>query len=385
MQLREGRPEEAGIPPERIKPILELCEGWVEDGSTPALIVLVARQGVIFLHEAWGRLGPEPDSPLVVRDSLFGVASISKVVAATAVMLLVEEGKIGLHRPVQEYIPEFSAEGTEKILVRHLLTHTSGLRDEEVDELYERKGVGDLNWPTPEPNEHPSRHDWLQYCYRAHPWQPPDTEVVYIGFTYDLLGEIVRRVGGLSFNDFTRQRIFEPLGMKDAYFTTPAELRHRAVRPRPGTTFYWGEETDPLDEPSPAGGLWATALDMGILGQTFLNRGTYGGFRLLSPATVAAMTHNQVAGIGREEVHGVPVPPMGYGWFIVGEARFPQYPSLWSPGSYGHSGGSGAFLWVDPAYDLVGVFLFTKIREAIRPLDLFVDRIMAAIMDERSA
>jgi CubicO group peptidase (beta-lactamase class C family) len=119
---------------------------------------------------------------------------------------------------------------------------------------------------------------------------------------------------------------------------------------------------------------------MGIFMQTFLNGGCYGDFRLLSPATVAAMTRNQVAGIPREIIHGIPNAPQGFGWFMLDEVRYPNTACLWSPQSFGHAGASGAFVWADPLYDLLGGFFFTKVREDINPMDSFVDSIMGAIV-----
>ena len=354
MQLRSGTAEESGISPERLKRVLELCQGWVADGSTPALIVLAARRGIVFLHEAWGQLGPEPNSQPVLRDSLFGVASVSKPVTAAAVMMLVETGKIGINQPVQKYLPEFKGEGCEKILVRHLLTHTSGLPHRSEAPLLEVGQTG----VRPEPGR----------------------EMAYSNVAYDLLGEIVQRVSGQSFNDFMRQSIFEPLGMKDATFIHPGKVRERCIRPRAGTTYDWPDEVNGKTIPSST--LWATAMDMAIFAQTFLNGGIYGDFRLLSPATVAAMTRNQIPGIPREMIRGITSPPCGFGWFMLDEVRFPNFPCLWSPQSYGHAGGSGAFLWVDPIYDLVGVFFFTKIREDVHPVDLFVDTIVGAIVEK---
>jgi CubicO group peptidase (beta-lactamase class C family) len=354
IQLRSGTAEEAGVSPERLKRVFELCQGWVADGSTPALIVLAARRGIIFMHEAWGQLSPEPDSLLVLRDSLFGVASVSKPVTATAVMMLVERGKIGLHRPIQQYLPEFKGEGCEKIQVRHLLTHTSGLPYRSDAPLLEVGQIG----VRPEPGR----------------------EMAYSNVAYDLLGEIVQRVSGQSFDAFTRQSIFEPLGMKEATFIHPGKVRERCIRPRAGTTYDWPDEMEGQTFPSAT--LWTTALDMAIFCQAFLNRGSYGDFRLLSPATVAAMTRNQVLGIPREIISGITSPPCGFGWFMLDEVRFPNFPCLWSPQSYGHAGASGAFVWVDPIYNLVGVFFFTKIREDIHPVDLFVDTIMGAIVEK---
>ena len=278
------------------------------------------------MHEAWGQLGPEPDSPPVVRDSLFGMASVSKPVTATAVMLLVERGKIGINQPVQQYLPEFKGEGFEKVLVRHLLTHTSGLPYRSEAELFELGQTGIV--------------------------LEPGREMAYSNVAYNLLGELVERVSGQSFSDFTRHNIFEPLGMKDATFSMPGKQQARCIRPRPGTPFDWPDEI--AGETSASSSLWATAMDMGIFAQTFLNGGGYGDFRLLSPATVAAMTCNQIPGIPRETIEGIPVPACGFGWFRLEELKFPEYPSMWTLQSYGHAGASGSFLWVDPLYEMCG-------------------------------
>lgn len=306
------------------------------------------------MHEAWGQLGPEPDSPPVVRDSLFGMASVSKPVTATAVMLLVERGKIGINRPVQQYLPEFKGEGFEKVLVRHLLTHTSGLPYRSEAELFELGQTGIV--------------------------LEPGREMAYSNVAYNLLGELVERVSGQSFSDFTRHNIFEPLGMKDATFSMPGKQQARCIRPRPGTPFDWPDEI--AGETSASSSLWATAMDMGIFAQTFLNGGGYGDFRLLSPAKVDAMTRNQIPGVPREIMEGIPAPACGFGWFRMEELKFPKYPSLWSLQSYGHAGASGSFLWVDPLYEMVGAYLLAMIREGVRQLDLFVDSIMGSIVGE---
>ena len=100
MQLQPGTPAEAGMSAVRIRRIADLAQGWVTQGLTPALVVLVARRGIVVLHEAFGRLTPEPDAPPLSRDTIYPLSSLSKPVTATAVMLLVEDGLLGLNRPV---------------------------------------------------------------------------------------------------------------------------------------------------------------------------------------------------------------------------------------------------------------------------------------------
>ena len=139
MKLRPGTPEEVGMSAQRIQHVVDLAEGWVAQGITPALVVLVARKGVIVLHEAFGRLTPEEDSPPVQRDSIFSLTSLTKPLTAATAMVLVEDGLLGLNRPVSEYIPEFVGEGKDAVMVHHLLTHTSGLTDEDVWAHADRK------------------------------------------------------------------------------------------------------------------------------------------------------------------------------------------------------------------------------------------------------
>jgi serine-type D-Ala-D-Ala carboxypeptidase len=350
--LRPGSAQEAGISPERLLHLREKCAAWVAEGSTPAVIVLTARHGVIFLHEAWGKLGPEPDSPSVERDSVFGVASVSKPVTATGVMQLIENGQIGANQPLHKYLPEFQGADCEKITVRHLLTHTSGLP-------YRYEG------PVLEAGRQGLQHE-------------PGTFLAYSNTGYDLLGKLVERISGKPYNDYMRQAIFEPLGMNDSTFIHQGTNRERSLRRRPGTRFDWPEEMDGMTQASST--LWTTALDMGIFLQTFINGGCYGSAHLLSPATIAAMTRDQSPGLPREEVDGIPNQPQGFGWFMLDGIRFPNTPCLFSPQSYGHAGASGAFVWADPVYDLLGVFLSAKVRDSLHPMDLFVDSVMGSIV-----
>ena len=115
MDLQDGTPEQAGFKPDRLKRVSERAASWVADGKTPSLVVLAARRGVIALHEAFGTLTHESDSPPLAIDSVFPVSSIAKPATATAIMLLVEDGLLGLARPVVDYIPELTGKGAGDI------------------------------------------------------------------------------------------------------------------------------------------------------------------------------------------------------------------------------------------------------------------------------
>jgi CubicO group peptidase (beta-lactamase class C family) len=387
MQLHPGRPEDAGMCPARIRRIARLAEQWVGDGLTPALVVLVARRGVVVLHEAYGRLTPDDASPPLPRDAIFPLASLSKPVTATAAMLLVEDGLLGLNRPVREYLPEFVGEGKDVVMVHHLLTHTSGLRDEDLDVHAVSKGAVPL-LPLGE-HPFPRLAEYLHARYDAPLWKQPGTEMSYCTYNYELLGEIVTRVGGQPLQDFARARICEPLGMVDTHFVVPEALRGRVVRRPPDA--YSVKLLDSRvfqDEPYACGGAFGTAWDVAIFGQMFLNRGRYGDVRVLSPAAVAQMTRNQIPGISSQYDGEVfPEASWGLGWSVVGEKKAERYGSLYSAHSFDHGGLGGVLLWVDPLYEIVGAYFSVGLR-VLPPFDnhdwnadLFMNMATAAVVD----
>ena len=339
MKLRTGTPEEAGMSSRRIQHVRELASSWVEDGITPALVVLAARRGVIILHEAYGRLKPEANSPPLQRDSLFPISSMTKPITATAVMALVEDGLLGLNRPVQSYIPEFVGDGKEDVLVHHLLTHTSGL-DLRFGFTAPDMSANDERLPPHEETQHPLIHTLLFPEFGTPLSMKPGEKMTYCNLNYALLGEIVRRVSGQSYASFGAERILEPLGMGDTHFIVPDAIRSRAVK-RPETSAFASLNAEwIMDAPMPWSGVYSTARDMAIFGQMFLNGGIYGDARILSPPTVAAMTRNQIPGIAasvRGETYAEGL--WGYGWNIYGGEDWKRFPgTLMSPEAFNHPG-----------------------------------------------
>jgi len=392
MQIRPGEPEEVGMSARRVRHVGQLAASWVAQGITSALVILVARRGVVVLHEAFGRLTPDDDAPPVKRDTIYPLTSLTKPITATAAMLLVEDGLLGLQRPVSEYLPEFSGEGKQAVMVHHLLTHTSGLRDEDVG-AHVAKKRGGVASPPPEETQHPWINEYLFLGYDAPLWKPPGVEMSYSSYGYNLLGEIVRRVSGQALADFARARIFEPLRMQDTFYIVPDAVRARIVRRPLGAPFGSGGITPGLDTrerqelPSASGGVYSTAMDMAIFGQMFLNRGSYGEVSILSPAAVAEMTRNQIPGIGAQIPGEIfPEASWGLGWSIHGNKRALQGGSLHSPQAFDLTGAGGVYLWVDPVYEIVGVYFRVTI-ERIDDIrfkscrDLFMNAVTAAVVD----
>ena len=387
MQLRPGEPEEVGMSAQRVRHVGQLAAGWVAQGITSALVILVARRGVVVLHEAFGRLTPDDDAPLIKRDTLYPLTSLTKPITATAAMLLVEDGLLGLQRPVSEYLPEFIGEGKQAVMVHHLLTHTSGLRDEDGN-AHAAKKRGVVAIPPPEETQHPWINEHLFLRYDAPLWKPPGVEMFYGNYNYDLLGEIVRRVSGQALADFARARLFEPLGMQDTFYIVPDVVQARIVRrpleapfAAPGPAGGPGFGTREHQElPSAPHGVYSTAMDMAIFGQMFLNRGSYGEVSILSPAAVAEMTRNQIPGIGAQYLgEFFPEASWGFGWGIHGNKRALGDGSLHSPQAFDLTGAGGVYLWVDPVYEIVGVYFQVTREKSCR--GLFTNAVTAAVVD----
>jgi CubicO group peptidase (beta-lactamase class C family) len=390
--LRSGDPEEAAMAAPLVLRAKRLAEAWVADGHTSGLVVLVARRGVIVTHSAFGRLSPEADAPALPRDALFPLASITKPITATAVMCLVEDGLVGLNRPVQEYVPEFAGEGKEHVAVRHLLTHTSGIDEATLQQQSDRK-PRPLS-VSPAEHQHPAIAEHLFRGYDAPLSQPPGVRMSYSNYGFELLGEIVRRVSGQAFSDFAAERIFRPLGMADTMFVVPEPLRCRIARRRSAAeavpTAYAGMfETREFEEvPWAAHGAFSTAMDLAVFGQMFLQRGTVGGMRVLGPASVATMTTNQIPGVGLQyDDEHFAEASWGLGWSVHGSREARRGGSLYSARAFEHNGLGGTYMWVDPTYDLVGIYFSLLLRgapglNADWCADLFSNVVTAAILDE---
>jgi CubicO group peptidase (beta-lactamase class C family) len=305
-------------------------------------------------------------------------------------------------RPVRDYFPEISAEGTGEVLVHHLLCHLSGWRDIDIanEAVKRRKEVAEL--PPPEPGQHRDIADLL-YLTRATPLAcRPGEAMQYCDHNFELLGELVRRVSGLSIEQFAKERLFEPLGMDDSSYVLAPEHRARKVRRgegMPGTEFRSrldaGVDSERSEgQPWGGRGMHTSARDYAVFAQMLLNNGTYRGLRILSRASVEAMRRDHIPA-------GVPVRSdlmtpdgeqinltggYGYGLFPFGETVTANFNGgLASPASFSHGGAGGIYWWADPERELIGIYLsVAAIVAETAPdwrADLFVDAMTAAVED----
>ncbi|MFC3772020.1 serine hydrolase domain-containing protein [Paenibacillus sp. GCM10012303] len=354
MKLRNGSPEDAGMSSGRIRHVERLVQRWADTQVSQAFVTVIARKGIIVSHQAAGTASPGPESSPLKPDTLFPLASITKPITATAAMILVEQGLLSLSFPVSYYIPEFVGEGKHQVLVHQLMTHTSGMRNNEIGE-FSRQKEALVDIPPADVNQHPMIHKKLFLGYDAPLWKPPGTEMSYCGYGVELLGEIVRRVSGQTLESFCREHIFLPLEMNDTYFTVPEALYSRVIRrPEDAPGGRWYHTPEAMSSPSAAGGAYSTALDIAKFGQMFLNKGSYGNERILGAPAVAEMTRNHIPHIS--STYGAQFfkeASYGYCWPINHNKK--DSGDLFSPKALVCGGAGGVNITIDPHYDTVQV------------------------------
>ncbi|MFN7117323.1 MAG: serine hydrolase domain-containing protein [Saprospiraceae bacterium] len=376
--LSEATPESVGISSERLARIDRMCEEAIQNGEVPGIVALVARNGKIVYHKAFGMADNTANRPLK-RDDIFRIASQSKAITATAVMMLWEEGKFQLDDPISKYIPEFknpqvlktfryqdttytTEPAKSEITIRHLLTHTSGIGygvidgDERFKMLYKKAGITDL-FTTENTSIEESVKKLAKLPLHHHPGE---------AYTYseglDVLGYLVEILSGMSFADFLQKRLFQPLGMNDTYFYLPTEKANRLVavqRPENGkwvrfpVTFY---DTDyPIKGAkrfySGGAGLSSTAKDYATFLQMYLNGGELNGIRILSRTTVESMMQSQIGDL-------FPDKGRHYGLaFGITNERGQATGGRGSVGTFDWGGYFNTQYFADPKEKLIGIIM----------------------------
>jgi CubicO group peptidase (beta-lactamase class C family) len=320
-----------------------LLASEVESDRIGAAAILVARRGKIVLHKGFGRMSGSPGAAAVQPDSIFLLASITKPVTACALMLLVERGMVSLADPVNRYLPEFKGGDRDRVQVRDLLSHTSGLPDMLPENTDLRRAHAPLS-------------DFVKHTYTTPLLFPPRTAVRYQSMGILLAGAIVEKISGMPLRDFEKKEIFDRLGMKNSALGLGGRRIRDLVSCPPGRNRADDERFGPNSEywrdmGHPWGGMHSTAYDLGILLQTFLQGGMHDGTRVFSPATVAAMTSDQNAGLDA---------PWGLGWALGRSRVWNAFGDLVSPRAFGHSGATGTVAWADPETELACVILTNR-------------------------
>ena len=343
--------------------IPERMQAFVDQGEISGAVTLVATKDRILHLVAVGQ-SDVASGRKMKTDDLFWIASMTKPMSATAVAMLVDEGKLSFDDPVAKYLPEFrdlwvlqeqTAErrvlvpAARPITVRDLLTHTSGLGEYVVY------------------GPHWTLAEMIQGVVREPLMFQPGSKWSYSTAGIDTLGRIVEVVSGMPFGGFMQQRLFDPLGMRDSTFwLSPEQAKRFATNYRrspetgqlePVTIYYMygGAMTDRERPPMGGSGLFSTAADVAKFYQMLLNGGTVGGRRLLRPETVAELTREQTAGI---EAGWVPGSAWGLGFGLVREPQGAT--AVLSPGTFGHGGAHGTQSWADPQRGVIYIMMIQR-------------------------
>lgn len=363
-----GDPAKAGMDPATIQRLNARLKEFVDQGYIPGVVALVQRKGVTATVEAYGWQDTAAKTPMK-PDSIFQIMSMTKPVTGVAVMMLVEEGKIRLTDPVEKILPEFAGQwllvsqtAGERVLrrpsraitVRDLMTHTSGMPGGP------SSGAGNLMVTMDRTLEE------AVHIYSQQPLEfEPGSKWMYSNTGIATLGRIVEVVSGMPFEKFLAERIFKPLDMKDSHIFLPAEKRSRVAM----VYTYMDGKLVPADATILAGDPWkfranskysgpelalySTAPDLANFYQMMLDKGTFRGKRLLSPASVELMSASHTGDINPAGW----LPGACFGLTFEVTCRAAGTAMYLSQGAFHHGGAFGTFGWIDPKRQTVGVFM----------------------------
>lgn len=323
-----------------LEDLAPLIENAIRQGAFPGAALVVGQGDRILFARGFGTLTGEPGSPPVTLDTVYDLASVSKVVGtSTAAMLLLEDGRLRLDDRVADFIPGFGTAGKENVTVLDLLTHTSGLKAYETWQRVEEKR---------QPGESPA--DALLRHYAGLPVSyPPRTQIRYSCLNMQVLARVVENASGERMEDLLVRRVYFPLGMTDTRYTLDAQQMERTAPTLrlPDGSLLRGTVHDPLaryhgsSEHSPGNaGLFSTARDLSRYCRMILRGGELDGIRVMKPGTVHRMTSNLAPSATGET--------RGLGWGIYGPGAYASaLNGTDETRAIGHTGYTGTFLWLD--------------------------------------
>ena len=371
------RPERAGMSSERLERLDAVLKSYVDDGQVAGQVAMVLRNGRVVYSTANGWQNKEADIPMS-EDSIFRIASQTKALVSTGIMILHERGQLDISHPLSRYIPEWGnmqvavsesngsyrlEEARRPITIRHLLTHTGGVSYGSGPAREQWAEAGFQGWYFANKNE-PILNSIKRMA--ALPLdQHPGEEYIY-GYNTDILGAVIEVASGKDLNTFLREELFEPLEMNDTHFYLPQEKAERLAvvyeaTPRGGVQAIsatdgmqsqglYLEGSGPNRSFSGGAGLLSTANDYARFLQMTLNGGELDGERILSRKTIELMTTDHLGDIPFRDGQG-----FGLGFFVVTDLG--ERGVLGSEGEYGWGGAYHTTYWVDPEEELVVVYL----------------------------
>jgi len=385
--IAEDQDAGSGLLPRALAHIDDYVTADIAKGVVPGATMTVVRHGKVAYRRAWGERDPTNRAPMT-DDAIFRIYSMSKPITTVAAMMLVEEGRLGLQEPVAKYIPQFAnvkvgvernGDNGQRVLdlvdprqpmtIQDLMRHTSGITygffgDSLVRKVYTDSHItrGDFDNA-----EFADRIAKLPLAYQ------PGTTWDYSHST-DVLGRVIEVVSAKSLYAFEKERILEPLGMRDTSFYVEDQSKWpRIAEPLAsdraiGRDAEFGDPRVPRRWESGGGGMVSTAADYARFLQMLLSSGTLDEHHYLSPKSIAAMTSNQIgpaAGVVPGPFY-LPGPGFGFGLGFAVRTEPGVAPQLGSVGEYFWSGAGGTTFWVDPKEDLFVVFMMQSPAQRLR-------------------
>lgn len=376
--LSEVSPIDEGMSPERLERIDLMLDQAVGKNNIPGAVALIARNGKIIFHKAYG-MADNTSNKDMEKNTIFRIASQTKAITSTAVMMLWEEGKFRLDDPISMYIPDFgkaeildsfnerdstytSRPAENQITIRHLLTHTSGLGygvidgDERFQKIYAKAGITDLFT-----TKNISIGESVKKLAKLPLHHNPGEAFVY-SEGLDVLGYFIEVVSGMPFDEFLRERLFDPLGMDDTWFYLPKGKENRLVTVQQKKGNEWEAYPVTFYDPdypvkgakrffSGGAGLSSTAKDYAIFLQMYLNHGELNGKRILSRTTVRSIMGNQTGDLWGDEIKH-------YGLaFGVVTPKGQEHGGEGSIGTFDWGGYFNTQYFADPQENIIGILM----------------------------
>lgn len=382
MNVTIGNEKQANINEGTKELIAKLVKSWTDGGYSPSITYAAARNGIVFANGGSGTLGNNRGE--IKPDTIFAIASITKLFVGTLIMQLAEEGLVAPTRAVCEFIPELQGDDKKSITIEHLLTHTSGIKDEDIWKISEEE-LELVELPEDYLHKYPNSDKRFFAACQKPLWKKPGEQMEYCNFGIRIAGEIVCRITGKDLDTNIKERITGPMGLKDTFMVVPESHEERIVfYPEADDKKSWFNSPESRKTQSASGGMFSTALDLVEFGQMFLNKGMYNGKRILSRLSVEAMTKNHTKGI-HSEFFGHIFKESGWGLpFILSLDKLDESGSLRSPNSFYHSGAGCTMVLIDPDNGVVAsICQCTKKNEELmdqRKFDYYFNVVFGGVL-----
>ena len=341
-------PESLGLSSEALAKIDVAVREALDRGDAPGVVVVIVHKGAVVFRKAYGNRSVQPGQTAMLPEIVFDLASLTKPIAtATAIMVLLEQGKLLVSTPLSQYLPAFHRKATEGITVEQMLLHTSGFIAD--NPLSDYEDGAEKAW---------------QRLLALKPISQPGSKFAYSDVNYILLGKVVETLSGMPLDAFTQKYVFAPLGLNETGFKPQGKLKDLAApTEKRGDAWMIGEVHDPrafaLGGVAGHAGLFSTSDDLAVFTQMLLNGGEYNGKRILQAETIKLLLAPREVPLA-----GGKTGLRTYGWDMQTGYSSNRGDGFPSGKSFGHTGFTGTSVWIDPGSQTAVIILSNRVHPA---------------------